>query len=168
MRLPTEWEWQQAATGGDERNEYPWGAKWGGRRANTYESGLGRTTAVGMYPQGASPVGALDMSGNVCEWCLNAYEEPERTDTSGELGRAARGGSWSVNQDDARCADRDRDLPYGLSSTSVFGWSVLAPLFPSSVLCCSGLCPLRGVWGSPPQGASPAARRLLRFLLRGL
>ena len=25
IRLPTEWEWQQAATGGDPNNEYPWG-----------------------------------------------------------------------------------------------------------------------------------------------
>ena len=25
IRLPTEWEWQQAATGGDKANEYPVG-----------------------------------------------------------------------------------------------------------------------------------------------
>jgi formylglycine-generating enzyme required for sulfatase activity len=65
IRLPTEWEWQQAATGGDPTNVYPWRLDWNSTYANTYESGLGRTTAVGLYPQGASPIGALDMSGNV-------------------------------------------------------------------------------------------------------
>jgi len=70
VRLPTEWEWQQAATGGDPANVYPWGEKWEKNRANTYESELNRSTAVGLYPQGASPVGALDMSGNLWEWSL--------------------------------------------------------------------------------------------------
>ena len=28
VRLPTEWEWQQAATGGDPAREYPWEADW--------------------------------------------------------------------------------------------------------------------------------------------
>ena len=52
IRLPTEWEWQQAATGGDPANVYPWGPDWDSDRANTNESGLSRTTAVGMYPAG--------------------------------------------------------------------------------------------------------------------
>ena len=60
IRLPSEWEWQQAATGGDPTNKYPWGGKWDSDRANTDESGLSRATAVGLYPQGASLVGAFD------------------------------------------------------------------------------------------------------------
>ncbi|MGB2679856.1 MAG: SUMF1/EgtB/PvdO family nonheme iron enzyme, partial [Candidatus Competibacter sp.] len=68
VRLPTEWEWQQAATGGDPANVYPWGPDWDGNRANTYESELNHSTAVGIYPQGASPVGTLDLSGNLWEW----------------------------------------------------------------------------------------------------
>ena len=104
VRLPTEWEWQQAATGGDPANEYPWGPEWDSSKANTSESGLSRTTAVGMYPQGASPVGALDMSGNVREWCLNEYENPKRVEVSGEKSRALRGGGWSRGRVYARCA----------------------------------------------------------------
>jgi formylglycine-generating enzyme required for sulfatase activity len=77
IRLPTEWEWQQAATGGNPENEYPWGPEWAGSCANTIESELSHSTAVGIYPQGASPVGALDMAGNVWEWCLNEYDNPK-------------------------------------------------------------------------------------------
>jgi formylglycine-generating enzyme required for sulfatase activity len=107
IRLPTEWEWQQAATGGEPVNEYPWGAGWDVERANTYESRLGRTTAVGMYPHGASPVGALDMSGNVWEWCLNLYENPDVIDLSNSSGRVVRGGSWGNAPLSARACSRN-------------------------------------------------------------
>jgi formylglycine-generating enzyme required for sulfatase activity len=92
IRLPTEWEWQQAATGDDSAREYPWGVDWDPAYANTWESHLGRTTAVGVYPQGASPVGALDMSGNVEEWCLNEcdYSQLYRSVRHGPLGDAWR------------------------------------------------------------------------------
>jgi formylglycine-generating enzyme required for sulfatase activity len=56
VRLPDEWEWQHAATGGDSNNVYPWGRVWDPKfepyRANTFASRLGRITAVGMYPAG--------------------------------------------------------------------------------------------------------------------
>ena len=81
VRLPDEWEWQQAATGGDDRNVFPWGADWDAKaepwRANTFESRLGQATAVGMYPAGASPTGARDMAGTVWEWCLNKFDTPK-------------------------------------------------------------------------------------------
>lgn len=76
LRLPTEFEWQLAATGGDSAYIYPWGAAWDPRdepwRANTFESGLGCTTAVGMYPAGTSLDGVLDLAGTVWEWCSTA------------------------------------------------------------------------------------------------
>ncbi len=55
VRLPTEHEWQHAATGGVLRNVYPWGPEWDDGPCNTAESGLERTVAVGLYP-GAAPV----------------------------------------------------------------------------------------------------------------
>jgi hypothetical protein len=111
IRLPTEWEWQQAATGGNPANEYPWGPDWDESKANTYESGLSRTTAVGMYPHGRWPDGPLDLCGNVWEWCLNEYENPKRVKVSGEKSRAVRGGSWGLDQVNARCASRDSPRP---------------------------------------------------------
>ncbi|MBK8210339.1 MAG: SUMF1/EgtB/PvdO family nonheme iron enzyme [Rhodospirillales bacterium] len=42
LRLPDEWEWQQAATGGNAAYAFPWGANWDPKaepqRANTFES----------------------------------------------------------------------------------------------------------------------------------
>ncbi|MEI7868434.1 MAG: SUMF1/EgtB/PvdO family nonheme iron enzyme [Candidatus Methylumidiphilus sp.] len=79
---------------------YPWGQDWNPAlepwRANSYESDLGRSTAVGMYPGGASALGVLDLSGTVWEWCQNTYENPDdvAVSTAGS-GRVLRGGSWS-------------------------------------------------------------------------
>jgi len=98
VRLPNEWEWQQAATGGDPVRDFPWPGGWDASRGNSEESRLNRTTAVGMYPRGATQHGVLDMAGNVWEWCLNTYEQPETPeslridDTAGQ--RVIRGGSW--------------------------------------------------------------------------
>ena len=112
VRLPTEWEWQQAATGGDPRGQYPWGADWEEGRANTNESRLSRTTAVGMYPAGAPPRKAFsDMAGNVWEWCLNKYDPPEDTSVGGDARRVVRGGSWDDYRESARCAYRDCNDP---------------------------------------------------------
>lgn len=107
IRLPTEWEWQQAATGGDPRNTYPWGPEWKSGHANTWESKLGRTTAVGMYPAGASAHKVMDLAGNVWEWCLNKYENRTDTTVGGNDRRVLRGGSWSPYLDFARTAFRD-------------------------------------------------------------
>ena len=95
IRLPTEWEWQQAANGGNSDYFYPWGNESDSMRANTQESGLNETVAVGMYPQGASPVGALDMIGNVREWCLNEYDTAGNVRTNSDVPRAIRGGSFA-------------------------------------------------------------------------
>jgi formylglycine-generating enzyme required for sulfatase activity len=129
IRLPTEWEWQRAATGGNPDNVYPWGAEWDNDCANTYESELSRSTAVGVYPQGASSVGALDMSGNVYEWCLNEYDNPESTEVLGEGRRVVRGGSWFDYPELARAAFRrglDPSLRLFLVGLRV---ACLAPIF---------------------------------------
>jgi formylglycine-generating enzyme required for sulfatase activity len=68
-RLPSEAEWEKATRGTDGRI-YPWGNAWDGNKCNI--SGRG-TTPVGHYPQGISPYGCHDMSGNVQERVADWY-----------------------------------------------------------------------------------------------
>lgn len=93
VRLPTEWEWQWAAQGSDGRN-FPWGNEFETTRANTVERGIKRTTPVYDHQSGISPFGAIDMVGNVWEWCLNESDRPGQTEFGGEARRVIRGGSW--------------------------------------------------------------------------
>lgn len=83
-RLPTEPEWQLAAQGADGR-KWPWGAEFDPSRCNAGGKG---TNPVRAYPQGRSPSGCFDMTGNVWQWT--------ESETSDGHTRSCiiRGGSW--------------------------------------------------------------------------
>jgi serine/threonine-protein kinase len=68
----------------------------------TYDDGFPRRAPVGSFPEGASPCGALDMTGNACEWCQDGFDprfygSGPRTDPVCDAAarRMIRGGSWT-------------------------------------------------------------------------
>lgn len=91
-------------------------------RANFHDGNgycVGDTTEVGSYPLGASPYGALDMSGNVEEWVsdwydADYYDVSPYSNPQGPIGefpdyteKAGRGGKFDFHYLAARTSERD-------------------------------------------------------------
>jgi iron(II)-dependent oxidoreductase len=124
-RLPTEVEWEKAATWDPEQHvarRYPWGNRRPvpGVHANLDQRGCG-TVPAGAYPEGASAYGCLGMIGDVWEWTssrfdgypgFTAYPYREYSEVFfGDGHRVLRGGSWATRSRVATPTFRNWDYP---------------------------------------------------------
>ena len=90
-RLPTEFEWEKAGfwdPHADRQRRYPWGDRFDSQCCNSASLGLSGPTAANWFQQGAGYYGAMDMCGNVWEWCADWH-------VTDYLGKALSNALWT-------------------------------------------------------------------------
>ncbi|MDX1494083.1 MAG: ergothioneine biosynthesis protein EgtB [Longimicrobiales bacterium] len=124
-RLPTEAEWEAAATwdaeAGGRAGPYPWGDDAPTSLHANLDALVFETTRVGSYPEGVSPLGCWDMLGNVWEWTATDFHGypgyrtfPYREYSEAFFGsdfKVLRGGSWATRFGAVRATFRNWDYP---------------------------------------------------------
>ena len=120
LRLPTEAEWERAASWDGARGvkrRFAWGDEEPDDTRCNYGARRWGTTPVGLFPAGASHAGCLDMTGNVWEWTSTPFEgfpgfEPFPYPEYSEVWfdgdhRVLKGGSWATSPSVLRTSFRN-------------------------------------------------------------
>ncbi len=119
-RLPTEAEWENAASGGHQALRAPSRFRYAGsdtiEEVAWHQGNSGnKTSEVGT--KGSNELGLYDMSGNVWEWChdwYGAYSSETKTNPIGPsegTQRVIRGGAWNHAAHTCRVAFRTSNSP---------------------------------------------------------
>ncbi|MCP6761695.1 MAG: ergothioneine biosynthesis protein EgtB [Fischerella sp. CENA71] len=108
-RLPTEAEWEKAASWDAKTNQqrtYAWGETQPTSEYCNHDCKMGKTTPVNAYPAGKSPYGLYDTLGNVWEWTATWFDGYEGFQYYPYIGysqvyfdnqhRVLKGGSWAT------------------------------------------------------------------------
>ena len=108
-RLPTEAEWEKAATWDANRGQkrlYPWGSETPSAKTCNHNNRVGHTTPVNACPDGQSAYGCFEMLGNVWEWTDSWFQGYPGFESFPYTGfsqaffdgqhRVLRGGSWAT------------------------------------------------------------------------
>lgn len=110
ITLPTEQQWQRAAQG-DDGLAYPYGNTFDKSHSNTKEGGIGQPTPVTQYPNGASPFGVMDMSGNVWEWTVSLYKDSLEV-LGTNRSRVLRGGFFYIDHRNSQSTFRKPEFAF--------------------------------------------------------
>jgi iron(II)-dependent oxidoreductase len=122
-RLPTEREWEVAATWHpvEARHAYPWGNEPPDRTRANLDQLAFDTAPIGAYPTNVSPLGCYGLIGDVWEWTSSDFGPypgfrsfPYREYSEPFFGaeyRVLRGGSWATAPHVARATFRNWDFP---------------------------------------------------------